>query len=238
MIKVLTISITDREALEPYMNLVSDDVDNLSKLLNVSPGEEVDDFPAYFDGLDEYPPMDTLPPELITRIQDLGITPETSYDSYDYSTLQFLLQVRNILLEQENYFWISKNEPSCQAYYIVALYNSVPYGGIFAFYKSTQPEVLMIQGITKYLTAALAMILAPKASRKLPHLNSMLQPAITDLGERLRVDRIVVAPVGKQIDILEQHYGYIPTKDITYPCQSIKGSQWISKTGTYYYKIL
>jgi hypothetical protein len=107
--------------------------------------------------------------------------------------------------------------------------NNNIYGGIFGFYNNTYPEVLFIQGITKYLIPTLISIFLPEYDKLLPRLNNILNEPIETLARNLGVKRILVAPIGTQGNILEKYFGYVKTSEIYYPCYNILGRRVVEQ---------
>lgn len=103
-----------------------------------------------------------------------------------------------------------RREESCSIWITVASINDQPYGGVFTFYSSKYPESVMIQGISKFLTAGAFSLFYPELAKRLPKLNSLLLPAVETLAVNLGTRKIIVNPIGIQGRLLEQYYGFRP----------------------------
>jgi hypothetical protein len=136
--------------------------------------------------------------------------------------------IKNIVYEQ--LWYIHKFGPNCRAWYILALHNKNPLGGICAFYNPNYEghtkgsSYIMIQAITKYTVPFLMSVLDEDYANSLPKVNAVLEPAIEYLAKSLKVDYIYVHPIGTQGRILQQRYGYkkLPSEYILQlPCDVI-----------------
>lgn len=118
-----------------------------------------------------------------------------------------------IVIIGEQMSYLESIKTICDIFFIEAKLNEHLYGSIFVFYHKDWPDRIMIQGITKYITSLLFVILFPEFNKELPKLNSLLDPVIESLARRLGAKYIYVRPIGKQGAILEKHYGYIKTQE-------------------------
>lgn len=212
-------------------------VDDLLGIEDSSPSIDEDEY--YEQG---YSMREKLPSDVVKRLMnfskdviDSNITKTRINHEFDPNLDMFriLLDYRNIVFEQLEY--TTADEKNCQVWVLYAIFeNKYYYGSIFAFYNSKNPDVLLIQGISKGITPILFSILFPEKSKNLPKLNSLFDEPLEKLARELGVKRIVVAPIGKQGDILEKHYGFRRVPTIEYPCELIRES---GKTrGTFYAK--
>jgi hypothetical protein len=241
------------EGVDPeIISSLEDDHSQLSKLLNVSENyDEHNDFENFISDLDDYPPTPILSPGIMRKYK---LTfPESDdnviQDSYsrvilrrNESTLGFpldslegeestvfmrsmkqLFMVRKLLGEQLGYLGIHC-PINIRVYFIYSVIDSHYNGGMFAFWNSDRPDDMFIQGISKSLIYTLHSLFAPKTT-PFPSLNSLLQPSIEKLARELGAKRIIVAPIGKQGEILTRYYGYTQTRDIYFPSLEILGRE-------------
>lgn len=124
-----------------------------------------------------------------------------------------------------------RQKKDCDVWLIITTINNQPYGAVFAFKSmDEQDKNLMIQGISKFMVPGIFSLLQPKYNKLLPRLNSILIPEVENLAKYLRMDRIVVDPIGKQGNILEKYYGFHQIDAIEYPCEAIFKQIGLNKT--------
>ena len=115
----------------------------------------------------------------------------------------------------------------CNIWIIAASLNDVPYGAIFAFQNIRNPDDLMMQGIAKFPIPGIFSLMYPDSVANFPKLNSLLIPAVEKLATSLNVKRIIVAPVGKQDQILQKYYGFKLVNDVKPVCAMLLGDPHI-----------
>jgi len=125
-----------------------------------------------------------------------------------------------IQLANEQRKYLKTVESDCDSYVIAVKINDQPYGAVFAF-TNNYTDDLMIQGISKFIVPGMFSLLRPEENKILPSLNSILMPEVEKLAKQLRCRRIIVAPLEKQGEIIQKHYGFYPIESIEYPCKDI-----------------
>lgn len=227
------------EVPENLLDKLLEDQRILNKLLNLEyyTASEIKHIEDFLSDIEEYPIEPILPTEIDNAVSNftrdiIGETMSISQlykeaiEREDTVVIESLLASRNILSEQSLYLeYELEKEPDCSIWFITSQLSGCDYGGIFAFWNKKKPDILFIQGIAKYLATAFTSIFLPEFSKKIPSLNTVLQPPIESLARQLGADKIIVAPVGKQGEILRKHFGYRRVDHVYYPCQEIVGRE-------------
>jgi hypothetical protein len=205
----------------------------VSNLLGLSEAyDEHTNLDLFWEDIEEYPPSPKLSDRIISLFHNAfpDINLDLVQESYtraisrrEEPVLKQLFMVRKLLGEQLRYFDM-KFVQKIRVYFVHATIDRNYYGGMFAFWNSDRKETLFIQGITKSLIFTLHSLFAPKTT-PFSNLNSLLQPSIEELARTLKSNRILVAPIGKQGDILTRYYGYTLTRDIYFPSNKILGRE-------------
>lgn len=222
---------------EHIVDFIQTDHSILSNILNLpSYIDEANNIESFHENFDQYPPLSQLPNDIIERTNayTISISNETidvdrlynkaiidATEIEDLKIIDKIFRVRPLLGEQIGYFEI--DDPQCKIFYIMASINHQYYGGIFVFWNEQRPDIIFIQGITKFLVPSLVSILAPEYDKILPRLNTVLSAAIETCAKMLGADKIMTVPIGRQGSILEKHYGYKKTDTVYYPCDDIMG---------------
>lgn len=244
---------------EDIIKNLTDDYENLSRQLNLDNYLDTPCTEGFFENLHKYPVLDTLSPKIIHNLKDFCdnvIVPnihlldiENRYIVND-DNLSYLLKLRRLMSEQLEYINLEWQKPSqrlypdksdCKIWIIISKLNNMLYGGTFVFWNFAFPNIVMMQGICKFLSASILHLLYPEYDSKLPRLNSLVQPLVEKLTKDIGASIIYVAPIGNQGHILEKHYGYKKTDNIIYPSNVIRGSDVISsspKSFSLYVKLL
>jgi len=115
----------------------------------------------------------------------------------------------------------------CNIWIIAASLNDVPYGAIFVFQNINNPDDVMMQGIAKFPIPGIFSLMYPDLVANLPKLNSLLIPAVEKLASNLNAKRIIVAPVGKQDEILQKYYGFKRINNVEPICAILLGDPHI-----------
>lgn len=87
--------------------------------------------------------------------------------------------------------------------HVLAKVNGVPYASIVLYVQGT---VLRMQWIFRLHIPTFFKTLNPDV--KLPGVNEILVPKVLEIARDLGVTKILVCPIGKQIDILTRYYGF------------------------------
>lgn len=245
MDKEVSISLV-QNASEPVIDLIQNSYTQISQILNLPEyiQEKTDHIDEFLEELDEYPPREKLQKEVIEECQRFIQTIlkqktilSDEYDPKDTSKLSKLFKVRSLMSEQLWYLYTNPEKIECEVYFLYATLNGLYYGAAFAFWNKERRDILFMQGICKSFIASLIEIYYPEY--KFPKLNSLLQPAIESLANKLGSTTIMVVPIGKQGDILEKHYGYLKkNEEAYYPCKEILGSDYHSSDPKIYIKEL
>ena len=222
---------------EDLISFVERDYTLVNTLLNLPDDiHEGNNIQSFHENLNDYPPHGTLPSDLRNRMHEfmLDIFEESvdindkyqngvleALDDVSTDQLDKIFKIRPLLGEQIGYFDIRDNH--CKIYFTVVMINKHYYGSIFMFWNENNPDILFIQGITKFMIPTLINIFLPNYDKLLPRLNSVLEGAIESQARLLGAKQILTVPIGNQGSILEKHYGYHRTNEVYYPCTQILG---------------
>lgn len=226
------------EVPEEIKSFLDESLDQINILLNLTDyGSDSRDAEDIMLDFDEYPFEQTLTPYL-EDLLDRNIAKKyeslvASGEDIDFSSVAKLAQIRNLVAEQNEYLYVS--EEGCEKFMITAHVDENFYGLIYCFFNKEYPDTILIQGISKTLKYTLTDFFEPN-TYNYPKLNSILMSSIECLAKLLGAKRIVVAPIGRQGDILTKHYGFTKTDMIQYPCKIIQG--YGATYVTYYEKIV
>lgn len=227
-----------REIPENIINKITNDRNYMNQLLGL---EDFNDQTLSSKGyLGNFYPETKLNREVINNIseyikklldvdKDISKLYTKSIYSNDFRVQKILLNTRNLMLEQYQYLnYKIEDEKNCEIFFIASFVNDFIYGGIFVFWNTENPDSLLIQGISKYVEPIMISIFLSDLDKKLPRLNSLLQPAVEALARKLGVGKIFVSPLKQQGDILVKHYGYKKINKIYFPCKNIFKSGFMS----------
>ena len=147
------------------------------------------------------------------------------------NTLTGVLEILKLQkIHFENKYRTDVNNGSCRIFLVEALFGSILYGSVFAFYNSERKiglpehEGLMIEGITKFPIPTITQILFPELTKDIPKLNSLLIPRVEEIVESLGIRTVYVIPLLRQQRILLKYYGFLRVPkgfEIDLPCDGM-----------------
>ena len=222
---------------ESIIKELENDFNLISNILQVSEyANENTSIESFFEDIEEYPVLDSLPYDVIDKLQQFSVKlfNVNSIPKYqpDTETVTKVFKIRKLLGEQLEYFY--SEDSDCNIWAIVAKINGIIYGTIFVFYNPNVSSDILIQGISRAFIPSLYEILSPGALSNLPRLNSLLFPSIETIAKSVGASKIFVAPIGNQGNILQKHYGFQPDNTIIFPCSIILGSGMITNNLEYF----
>lgn len=223
--------------LEEILDELKIDFASLSELLDVEDYYESIDTDNYIADLEDYKFLELLPEKVIKKINDFTKNIfnrefEISYKPNE-NTLRKLLKIHNLLSEQLMYSY-PEIDNNCTVWLVVSKINGFIYGATCVFYNPEVSKNIFMQGISRTFIPSLLEILIPGVLKTLPRLNNLLQPVVESIGKSMKAQKIYVAPIGNQGDILVKHYGYVSDKNIKFPCDMIRGKDMISNNPGYF----
>ncbi|CAH6419318.1 Hypothetical protein HVR_LOCUS521 [uncultured virus] len=228
--KLYQITNDDKE-LQNIIAELDTDFTLISNLLNIGDDYEDIDIENYINDSEEYPALPSLPIEVINKINNFTQSVFNTNIALKYTptedVLDRLVIVRNLLSEQ--LYYLSSEEPECTIWLVVSKINGLIYGAACVFYNLKRSPNILMQGISRSFMPSLLEIIQPGILSTLPRLNSLLQPIVESIGRSVSAQKIYVAPIGNQGNILEKHYGFVSDKSIIFPCSMIRGEDIITK---------
>jgi len=210
---------------------LEDDYNDICDMLRLGRCCESTDVENYINDLQKYPVKQTLNEKIDNKVKNFynnvfHISHNINYRPTE-AILETLVKGKNLLSEQLEY--IEEEEVNCIKWLIVCSVNTELYGAVCVFYNPQTGSNILMQGISRCFIPLLIDSIQPGSLTNLPRLNSLIQLAVETIGYNIGANQIVVAPIGKQGDILEKHYGYKRVPSIIYPCQSILGQEIITR---------
>lgn len=121
----------------------------------------------------------------------------------------------------------------CEMWVVMATVQGTYYGSVLVFHNPNNPigplsqHGLMIQEINKSLPVLILQHLYPNISYIFPKINTLLEPGIISIANKLALRYIYVNPLSNQAVILKKHYNYSlyddTNEELTPPCEDLFG---------------
>lgn len=181
--------------------------------------------PSYFDEiLLEEAQADISPSNYITETDILrfgkSLFPDeqiiTSFTGnvWKYRKLHLNKFIYNTRLVYNNF-----RSSECIIQNFIVLINEQPYGSIILYKDKEDSQVARIQWIFRFPIPTMFGIINPSLQKRLPKLNEILIPSVMSEASKQGIKKLYVNPIGAQLDILQNTYGFVPTsEDMIKPC--------------------